>query len=466
MASKLHQHHSPLELLRALESNRALQETISQELAVIAARKVENRETAAIVSQHLVTAMHHRQPTSMVGNPYRKEEERFFSQNRFGKPADCPEPNADTLHRRSLERKTFLSHRQPPWSKAETTKMLEIIDEQQISTSGQYSTTSPAEVDFAHVAASLELGSHRELEDMASSGMKKKIASFSRPAPRTAEECEVHYLRMKHEKVRPFTKKELLHISEAVHSESSPEWAGIAASLVDRTAWDCLVAYQTRINPVQADPWTPEEDELLLKYIFAAGPQLLIDKAFVERVQSSTMLPRKTKKQIFTRSTASLLNPKLMHENWSQDEERRLVLLMKIYRDADADVYMASTHFRRGTKSVVDKWCRSLSPAYLTRPFTEAEDKALVQTVRSMGNNIGWTELSEKHFPDRHPHRLMARWTDLASDKDILEREDDLFAQARRIRKRGAVSNDGNDRDMATLTKEDFVVQVVKKLRR
>jgi hypothetical protein len=143
----------------------------------------------------------------------------------------------------------------------------------------------------------------------------------------------------------------------------------------------------------------------------------------------------------------------LKNEPWSQDEERQLPILMKMYyNNSDSssstvtvaatknDLFLASTHFNhRGTKSVVDKWHRSINPEYSTKPFSKQEDEKLVQILRdaiaatkcdgdgdSSGFAMGWTKLSQMHFPDRHPQRLMNRWAELASDTDILKREQAL----------------------------------------
>jgi len=110
---------------------------------------------------------------------------------------------------------------------------------------------------------------------------------------------------------------------------------------------------------------------------------------------------------------------------------------------------MASTHFSRALKSVTDKWNRALSPAYSARPFSDQEDEALMTILREHPK-IGWKDLCDRFFPDRHPHRLMNRWAELASDTDILKREGTTFVTTRSKRN-------------SNLSSDDYVVQVVPK---
>jgi hypothetical protein len=351
---------------KALESNRKLQASIVRELEGIASLKVENREKASQTTQQLASILvvqpEEQLPRKLHCNPYRETTDRFF----VDKKGSAPEPNPDTLRRRSIEKTTFLCHLQPPWSDKEAKKLTVIVEEHLESTSADGSGDDDEDdssnsnkrldnVDFEQVAVQLRDGSNRK-------GASTIVA-------RTAEECRIQYQRINH-KPSPMTKEESLYIVEMVHDakqkNESPNWKDIAASLKNRTAWDCLVAYQTKIEPMQPEPWTPEEDELLLKYVSAGGPQFVIDKNTVQRIISD-VLPNKTRNQIFTRINQTLLNPKLKHDAWTLDEERRLAVLMKMYRDTPEDIYRASTHFDRAASMVLTKWNRTLNPGACVR---------------------------------------------------------------------------------------------------
>jgi len=158
------------------------------------------------------------------------------------------------------------------------------------------------------------------------------------------------------------------------------------------------------------------------------GKNTLIHKTLL-----TNLITTKSKQKVFTRANISLLNPNIKHDRWSDAEERRLPILMKIYHEHNQssqpthDLFLTSTHYARSNKSVVDKWQRSLNPEYLARPFTPAEDAALLAAVRG-NETIGWRELSQQHFPNRHPQRLMNRWSEIGSDQDILSRERALLS--------------------------------------
>ena len=146
------------------------------------------------------------------------------------------------------------------------------------------------------------------------------------------------------------------------------------------------------------------------------------------------MLPTKTKQQFFARANSSLLNPCLDNDRWSETEERRLAILMKVYHRRQAaagrarDLFLPSLHFDRHSQSVVNKWQRTLNPEYSpVRPFSLPEDKRLLALVRA-NKSIGWVDLTRNYFPNRHPQRLLMRWQELATDQDILSRERALLA--------------------------------------
>ena len=427
------------QLKKTLHSNQALQREISRQLEEIARRKAANRQKASLLTRRLVRTLDGPAFPLPVGiNAYRNTTEKFF----VDKKGKEPEPNQDTIWRSKLEAQTFLFHRQPPWSGKESKNLAATVHQQ--FGAEPSSSLSSSSIDFEKVAAALS-------------------------SPRTAEECRIQYRRLNHKPVA-FTKEESLQISQCVHTATQkgeiPDWQQIASNFAGRTAWDCLVAYQTKIEPVRSEPWTPQEDELLFKFVAAAGPQCVLDKNFGREVVTN-ILPNKSKKAVLMRVNQSILNPKLKHEDWSVDEERRLVVLMKMYSDSPRDLSLAMTHFDRASKSVMDKWRRGLNPAYLSTPFSKEEDKALMEVVRSLGNNIGWKELSEKHFPDRHPQRLMNRWNELASDQDILQREGNFISGPNGKRKGiiFGVSNNPLAAD-SSLAADAFVVQVKKKSKR
>jgi len=153
------------------------------------------------------------------------------------------------------------------------------------------------------------------------------------------------------------------------------------------------------------------------------------------------------------RLNGTLLNPNYRNEIWSQDEEKKLVLCMKAYRDNVSPIVKAGNHFPdRASKYVSVKWNRSLNPKYTTRRFTPSEDAALLQAVQKAisssdddhhdsistgdnndkSDNISATMTSSmtgkwmsiaKQFPNREPRVLQNRWLDIVSDKNVLRKK-------------------------------------------
>lgn len=494
-------------LQQALASNRSLQAVLLSELERIAAKKAANRARAA---DCLLYCARHQQQLQKKAEPFvstitdssgasgaaavldsrRKWTRRFFVDVRKGSCStvinnnnnnDEPALNADTVKRRAMEdASSFFFHLQPPWSKKESKDLMEAVtsvtavaatstDENHAAVAST-TTSEPSQIDFQKVATILVR--NRQAGENARS--------------RTPDECRIHHqLQQQRQKSAPFSKRELQTLSENVAAAATldADWGAIAELLStehqQRTAWDCLVAYHTKVVNKKSSsqqtassssayysttPWTALEDELLLKFLAAAGPQTVVESknALIQcTILNQLLHANKSKKQIFTRANQSLLNPSLRRSEWSENEERRLPIFMKIYAAANEpsssqsssqDLFLAAAHCHgRSTKSVVDKWNRSINPEYSSRPFTPHDDEALMQVMRSTltsaattnaaanatdagssnnNNNtttgpigIGWTELSQKHFPDRHPQRLQSRWSELASDQDILDRE-------------------------------------------
>jgi hypothetical protein len=139
----------------------------------------------------------------------------------------------------------------------------------------------------------------------------------------------------------PFTKDESMKILEQVHLHNGkPPWHDVAI-LLNRTAWQCLLAYQTELTNSRSSPWTREEDEVLLKYVAAMGPQWVLTLGSAADL-CAHVLPNRSPKQILARANTTLVNPNFTHGIWSDEEERKLVLCMKVYRDTSNPITRAA----------------------------------------------------------------------------------------------------------------------------
>eukprot|EP00980_Cylindrotheca_fusiformis_P000253 scaffold54_cov110-Cylindrotheca_fusiformis.AAC.11 len=190
---------------------------------------------------------------------------------------------------------------------------------------------------------------------------------------------------------RPFTKEESKFIlkEQKEQQQPNPDWQNIAAQLNDRTAFECLQHYYHKKKkkrgpemPTQEEEEQQQQqqvDDTLLYYLALQGPQFVWD--LPSSAHSAPLIGggKYTHKQLRIKAnTTQTVNPnytrppsKLKHF-WSIDEQRKLVLAMKVYSAADSNnnnnnypspVQLAAMHFpHRPTSYVTKKWERTLNP--------------------------------------------------------------------------------------------------------
>jgi hypothetical protein len=406
----------PVEALqKTLASNKAVQEQIKEQLNYIEQRKRANRCQAArlSLSNPASSRTQHRNPPL----PEAEWRARYFVQKRS---TVGPEPNQDEVRRRQCP--TFSAERNPLWGLPENRKLLAHLE------------TDNGPPDYETIAKEVST--------------KKCI--------RSAEDCRIQLRNLK--KSAPWTDDETKKLLQLVKEAATPvNWKLIATGLgTDRTAWQVFRQYKAKISK-HVSLWTPLEDEFLLKFIAANGPQYDTFSGEMNAFVAARFLPSKTRSRILHRANRSLLNPILLNEAWGEEDERKLVLCMRVYSQEaskDPPVKLSSRHIPwRSRSAIVDKWERCLNPAFLTEPFTQSEDQEMMQVLRA-NPRIGWKELSLRFFPRRHPHRLMNRWSEIAKDQDILDRFEDKFLEDQ-------VANDEDGKRKSTSASE-YVVKVKK----
>jgi len=420
---------------RVLEKNLSLQSAIKCRLRELAQQKRKNRRQAAQLCSQLVVLS----PGRLLGNAAVQDpaNDCDWHLNFFrGKDSSTPEENIHTKQRRKVE-KLLRENHTDPWSKPEIKLLCEIAPTAPKAKDG----ISPNYVVLA--------------ERYAHAAKKGKRGQLTQRSPR---ECEEAY--NQHGKNELFSQQEhdkLIRIVETFLQDDAArvDWVDVGRQM-GRSTWGCFHQYQKAKDKPQ-QPWTRLQDELLFKYVAALGPQAVVDGNEVNFLQTG-LFRHKTKPQILTRINMSLLNPNLKHEPWNEEEERRLGICMKIYSDqADKAALLSGTHVHgRSGASVADKWNRSLNPAFSARPFTKQDDDALLRVFRE-NPRCTWGEIAQK-FPDRSAHRLMNRFSEIATDKDILLRYGDSIGGAERAQ------NSEQDQE---LTEEavELVVQVRKRKR-
>lgn len=346
-------------------------------------------------------------------DPYRRWTRRFFTDPNGSSPL----PNLDAIRRRDMENGKLFFHTHPPWSLAEQKLLQQLVQ--------KHRQEHVDALDWSNIANSLQ------------SNAKISITKETK-VPRTSEECRLFYLGLGNPS--PFTKEESLATLQQIHSQGSkPSWTRIRIS--GRTTWQTFCHHQKMklTNPASTNDgaWTPLQDEFLLKYMAAMGPQYILSIAESCRL-SISMLQDKSPKNIMARANQSLLNPNLARSAWSTEEDMTLVLGMKIYQNDANPLVPAGNHLpRRASQSITAKWYRSLNPFYSTTPWTPGEDQRLIDVVKANNEMVmSWSELAQKYFPDRNPRTIQARWTEVASSHDFLQK----YGEALKKRKaRGTV---------------------------
>jgi hypothetical protein len=253
------------------------------------------------------------------------------------------------------------------------------------------------------------------------------------------------------------------------------------------TIWQLVSAYaqHSATQMVQENPTTvmnPKQDEFLLRYLALHGPQLVWDNLEVGPLCSGIVLGRLgdpvAGHQIIARSHDTSFNLKLTPTPyWKTSQERKLLLLMKIYQDTSprqcggthngsgeknndddastADlledhesppaatttrtkarkgtkprteaswaITQAATHFPTRTRDQVRrKWERSLDPGLDHQPFTEVEDRTLKQSIQdAIQSSTTYTmaDVARIHFPNRKSHQIYARWLEIGTPEEII----------------------------------------------
>jgi hypothetical protein len=124
------------------------------------------------------------------------------------------------------------------------------------------------------------------------------------------------------------------HINNTITDNSNNSTTSFELSLPDtnRTKWQAFQALHSgALASDKKVPWTVQQDNVLFQTVAASGPQHVMDQHFAHSLSS---VLKKHPKAILQRTTTSLLNPSFDNHQWSDTDERRLCLLMKVYRDS------------------------------------------------------------------------------------------------------------------------------------
>jgi len=414
-----------------------------------------------------------------VRNQWGYNDSRKWTLHFFIDPQNnIPEPNFDTQFRHNFlegicdETTPIFSLKGNldvyNWSNEELQSLTQAVEEvrrqqedaEESSTNVTSAVVMDSQIDFDKVA---QIFNSRAKPKTVKRGTKRRSVTI----PRIATECRNKYLYFASPKINngPWTKQESRTLLEVIDSlkevdHDNPPWDIAALTLqTSRTPWQVFTHFQHLSNFSKRVLFTVKSDELLLKYVASLGPRFVLNvdnTADICRV----ILPNSSPAQIAARCMRTLLNPNFFHEPWSEEEERKLVVLIKVYRDSANPITKAALHFpHRALKSVWDKWERSLNPEFLIRPWTKEEDEALLATVEHHeGGWIGSSAEISNEFPSRRTKQLYNRWLELIDEESLVRHQHAL------LKNKAAKENFIVASKETVFHPDDFVVRTKRKI--
>lgn len=407
-------------------------------------------------------------------NPKRKWKDSFFidpydlSPSFNSSPSDDGDDNDDDRAINNI----FVSK---PWLKKECNLLKDIAEDVRKEQSEKATAESSDDVPSSSISDSMidfDTVSTRMIQQQ-----QPGSASATATIPtRSSIECRNKYLYSVSPNINKskWTREESLSILQKVpnnqnQNNDNTNWDDIAIQLnTNRTPWQCFSHYQTNLNPnSNSTIWSKDENELLLKYIGFKGPTFLIDNSHSDDMCRS-FFPLRSITQVLIHSHTSLVNPNIDNDTWSEEEERKLCVCMKIYKNAPSPIIKAAMHYtNRSPKSVSDKWGRCLNPHYDNSPFKPEEDEELLSAVNLVNNDgnpntkPNWAEMSRSisTLSKRKPAHLIRRWMDIAPEDEVLEHYQNKVKMKQAVKKKMII---GNSNGEALFCPDDFVVRVKK----
>lgn len=469
---------APLGISTALASNHALQSELKRRLTEVRRRKFQNRFHAAQVTKSLSLCFNNQTyrdspehisklsvdgdvttgddlqtqtadetRTLRVANPNRKWMRHFFIDS------DESTPNILIEGDSSSDKSTHEIKLQCAWSKTDVVMLQNVVHDTLHSRANNHENA-------ANERSSIPWDDESFFEKIASNFLDTNPT-------RSPDECHTALFTFADVNIvnTKFTKEESLFILREVKShEGNINWHELTIKLnsnfyadpLRRTPWQCFKHYRSNLRDSTSFlDWTTEEDELLLKYIAAHGPQFIFGEGSIPQACQQLFIQREPK-SLALRAHNTLVNPNLVQEQWDKNDQRKLVLLMKAYNsDQDKHTIPNTMHFpHRAMSSVTSKWDRSLNPAISCKPFSKAEETKLLAAVKNLGSDEGSFVSIAKTFPNRTASSLWYHWSHIADVKDIADRLKNRLIK-KNISGKKSIFLEGND----MFTMDDFVVQ-------
>ncbi|KAI9574482.1 Homeodomain-like protein [Boletus coccyginus] len=213
----------------------------------------------------------------------------------------------------------------------------------------------------------------------------EKVSAIS-TTTRTARECEIRWLGEQHPEFNHelWSKEEVLKVKSiaAEFVDSRPDWVAVAQRLgTRRTPLDCMRHATSR----KALQWTADADERLLEAIRMYGHD---NWYLVARHVSEDATPSQCSGRF-----EKTLDESIKHTIWSPEEDARLSTAVAAYGSSWVDV--AANVPGRHNDQCRDRWIEQVKPGINRSPWSEEEDRILLDYMREY-ENTSWKEISER----------------------------------------------------------------------
>lgn len=145
--------------------------------------------------------------------------------------------------------------------------------------------------------------------------------------------------------------------------------------------------------------WTERERQKLLRHVQKSGSDQWDDAA--------ALFPSRTARDCYAQY-ANNLDPSLNKANWSQDEEKQLLLLVEKYDEHDWCTIAEELGTQRSPFECLQHYQRTLNKALVNNSeWTEEEDELLKEAVEEHGRN--WQNVASC-VPNRSATQCNNRW--------------------------------------------------------
>ncbi|XP_037442572.1 uncharacterized protein LOC119311052 isoform X1 [Triticum dicoccoides] len=234
------------------------------------------------------------------------------------------------------------------------------------------------------------------------------IAAMYLPG-RSGAECESRWLNHDDPLINhnAWTACEEKRLILTVQEKGMHNWINIAVALgTQRTPFQCLARYQRSLNPhILKRTWTKEEDLQLLAAVQTYGCNWqLVSANLVGRIGN----------QCSNRYRKTLIPERKRVGRWSEDEDKRLMVSVKLFRSGSWNK-IAQFVPGRTQSQCSERWRNVLDPDIEHGEWRPEEDSKLLASVHEVGPC--WSKIAGAMIPHRTDNMCLRRWKRLCQDE-------------------------------------------------